>query len=663
MKTRFRLTSIPLLILVAVLTYLPLIHKIGYNHDDWYLMYIAGAYGPGSFWQIFSVDRPWRALVMVPAYLLFGADPLYYGLSAFVFRLIAALALLRVLQMLWPRQKTFTTMAALLFVIYPGFLSQINPIDYQSHIVGLAAALLSIACTLQAVLSDKRWMKVLFHGLSLPLGWLYLGQMEWYIGFEFLRWLVVLVWFSRENGSYVQKGIRTLLAAFPSLLVPGVFLFWRIFLFHSERGATDVDLQFEQVKLYPIQTVYHWIVQVIQDLFDVLLNAWTIPLSQLLPYVQAWGVFIALVSIALALVFSLKQHEDNAQNGSSHDPFFAELFWLGLLSAAAGLLPIAMVNREVVYPSYSRYTLVSSVGGALLIVAVLSRIRGRVLRNGILAGLIFIGVLTHHANSVKAAQETTIVQNFWWQVSWRAPQLAPRTTIIGAYPLGGVEEDYFLWGPANLIYYPEAPTQDGMGTALYAAVLNRDTVVKVLSRERQEFDNRKNIITYKNYRNILVLTQPTLDSCVHVINGLQPEFSSRDSDSIRVIGPYSEIEHILVDETPRTPPTLVFGLEPDHGWCYYYQKADLARQRGDWDAVLSVGEEAFAGGLTPGDSIEWIPFLQAYARAGDLERLKEIAPLVTSNPYISQQACEIIGTMPDVPANALETVNTLYCPE
>jgi hypothetical protein len=264
---------------------------------------------------------------------------------------------------------------------------------------------------------------------------------------------------------------------------------------------------------------------------------------------------------------------------------------------------------------------------------------------------------------VKFAEETAAVDNFWWQVSWRIPQLAPRTTLIGTYPVGGIEEDYFLWGPASLIYYPEKPDSEDIGPTIFGAVLNRDTVTKVLARQRQEFDNRKNIITYKNYRNILILSQPTSKSCVHVIDGLQPEFSQSEPDSIRVIGSYSEIEHVLLDETPHTPPTGVFGPEPNHGWCYYYQKAELARQRGDWDEILKLSDDIAGEKLAPKDSIEWMPFLQAYAHAGNVDRLTALAPQITSTPYTAQQVCQIIGSMSDVSEPVHGTINALYCTE
>lgn len=94
MNKRSNLLGALLLLVVAGLAYLPLVATFGYFNDDWYLMYAASAYGPNTFVDIFSVDRPGRALVMIPAYVLFGANPLYYNLSAFLFRVIGGLAVL-----------------------------------------------------------------------------------------------------------------------------------------------------------------------------------------------------------------------------------------------------------------------------------------------------------------------------------------------------------------------------------------------------------------------------------------------------------------------------------------------------------------------------------------------------------------------------------------
>jgi hypothetical protein len=412
--------------------------------------------------------------------------------------------------------------------------------------------------------------------------------------------------------------------------------------------------------LYPIQTLYHWAIQVAQDLFDVTLSAWVIPFSQLTGYIQRWGgVLTFVVSGFLILVFYFWKH-DEAEH-KAEGAFTNEALILGLVVAIGGLIPIVMVNREVSFPSFSRYALVSSAGVALFITSLIMRLNGRILQQGSIAFLFFVSLLTHHANAVKASQQTALTNDFWWQVSWRVPHLEKGTTLIGMYPDAALEEDYFTWGPANLIYFPEKQNDKNIQPGVFASILNRAAVDKVLARERQQYDNRKTIITYANYRNILVLTQPSLNSCLHVVNGFSPEYSRGELESIRLIGEYSEIEHVLVDETPHMPPSLVFGPEPDHGWCYYYQKADLARQREEWDEVQRIGEQAFEQELAPKDLIEWMPFLQAYAVAGDVDRLTELASIVTVDPYISLQTCQILGGMTGLSDSVMATVDTAYC--
>jgi hypothetical protein len=650
--------SILVLILVAALAYLPLVNQLGYTHDDWYLMASVRAEGPGVFREIFSVDRPLRALVMIPAYKLFGENPLYYNLSACLFRVLGALALLWVLHRLWPRQHTATLLMALLFLVYPGFLSQTNGIDYQSHIVGLAAALLSIAFTLRAVLTEHWLSKLTFHIFSILLGWLYLGQMEWYIGVEFFRWACVFLLSARGTGALPQKIWQTIQRAYPALAIPLVFLIWRILFFKAERGATDVNVQFENLKLYPLQTLYHWGVQVLQDLIDVLFSAWITPLSQLAGHIQAWGFLVAVVTAAFVIFFIRTDAHTEAEPSQPDD--HREAMLLGSLTAIAGLIPIAMVNREVSFPAYSRYSLIASIGVAILIIALLMDLKRNFLRNGIFAVLLITALLVQHANTIKQVRETQATNMFWWQVAWRVPHFEKNTTLIANYP-AVLEEDYFVWGPASLIYYPEKQNPKNIQPGLFAAILNAETITKIQARERQEYDNRKHIITYKNYRNFVLLNQPSADSCVHVMDGNSPAYSHSDSESIQTIAPYSEIEHMLADETPHTPPEIVFGPEPMHGWCYYYQKADLARQQGNWNKVLEIGQQAFDQGLSPTDPIEWLPFLQAYAQTGNADRLKELAPIISADPFIAQQSCRILGSIPNTSSQITETIDSLYC--
>ena len=70
---------------------------------------------------------------------------------------------------------------------------------------------------------------------------------------------------------------------------------------------------------------------------------------------------------------------------------------------------------------------------------------------------------------------------------------------------------------------------------------------------------------------------------------------------------------------------VLFGKEPPHDWCYYYEKAELARQIGAWETVAALGDEARAQGFIPGDALEWLPFIEAYVITGDYQSAREIS--------------------------------------
>lgn len=660
MKKRSGWISVLAIFAISALAYLPLVNQFGYTHDDWYLMYAAGAKGPSVFWDIFSVDRPWRALVMIPAYRLFGGNPLYYNLSAWTFRVLSAVILLWLLRMIWPGYVRLTLLIAVLYIIYPGFLSQPNGIDYQSQMISLAAAMLSLGLTVYAFFEKRRIYKIASASLAILMGIFYLGLVEYEAGFEVMRLFILFILAGRVIHNYQQRILTTVKLWLPYSLITLGFGGWRLFFFHSERGATNTGVQFENLKLYPLQTMYHWSVQVMRDFFNVMINAWRVPLSQLLGFVQQWGIILAILAAGLVLfsIYKLKDADPPADSPQSN--FTYEALLLGLMTIIGGLIPIAMANRAVSFPDYSRYALVSSVGVAVCIVTILANLKNGILRNGLIVGFIFISVLTHNANAVKYAQETAVSHMFWWQVSWRIPQFEKNTTLIAYYPAGIIEEDYFVWGPADLIYYPKSQNPDSLQPGVYAAVLDKDAVTKILAMERQQYDNRRTIITYANYRNILVLTQPALNSCVHVLDGSQPEYSNNEWEPIRTIGSYSEIEHVLTNETHHLPPAMVFGSEPSHSWCYYYEKAELARQQGDWDEVRQLGDDARANQVfSTAYLIEWIPFIQAYAISGDFESIKEISSLY-HGPYLDKNNCSSLMNS-KISAETQQKLESLFC--
>lgn len=252
-------------------------------------------------------------------------------------------------------------------------------------------------------------------------------------------------------------------------------------------------------------------------------------------------------------------------------------------------------------------------------------------------------------------------------MSWRAPSIRAGTTLMAQYPFEIGDNGSLIWGPAAFTYYPEKQSEAIAYTPITSITVQPETLKNMMVGEKGEKINLvvTNIKYDYDYHNMLVMSQPNNDVCVRVINATWSEFSVNDSALTVLSSPYSKIENITTGAKFRVPPQPPFEAEPPHGWCYYYQKAELARQLEDWREVARLGDEAIKTSLEPNDAIEWMPFLQAYAYLGNVNRFEMLAKAIRKEPYYQKQACENLrkmnaGKTALNPATML-SVNLLLC--
>lgn len=646
------------IILIAALAYLPLLHRLGYTFDDWYLMWAVKAQGVDVFHQVFSGDRPLRAYVQIPAYLLFGEHALGYNLSAVFFRMAGGISFWWLLTLLWPGKERSNLGVALLFVIYPGFLSMINGIDYQAHMIALAFAVISLALTVFSLRSGlPGWKRIFTMIASIVSGLFYLGLMEYYIGFEAIRLILIATLAFRNSTPWVAGIKNTIIHWLPWTIVPVGFLSWRLFFFEGDRQATNPAVPLLKLLVSPRETLVNWITTFASDMVDIVILAWIIPLQQIITKINFWDLspgFLLGLAGGITTWYILQKTEED------HQASRLETLLIALGSIAAGLIPIILSNREVLFPHFSRYTLISSTGATILLALLISYIPTKTWRTLAMSLLIFVAILTHFGNNSRYAHESDEIRNFWWQVAWRVPMFEPASTIIARYPTATIQEDYFIWGPANLIYYPVPGNEQYIQTTLFAALPTGETAQKVVDHLPQEYYKRREIVTYTNYSNIIIFFQPDRDSCVRVVGGEFSDLTDYDPEIILAMEHRSETVKILFDYPEPDVPEAVFGSEPAHGWCYFYQKASLARQQYQWDEVLRLGQEARQAGFAPANPIEWIPFLQAEALLGSPQQVDEISKSF-SDPVIRAHACQALLNLENLSSESKMQVERILC--
>ena len=663
-KSSFLLILLVLLIASAI-AYLPLIGKMGYSNDDWYLMYDAHVAGPQIFHDVYSIDRPARAYVLIPLYSLFGENVLPYHLNLYLFHLLAALAFFWTLDMVWPRHRWMAFSAALLFLIYPGFLSQTDPVDYQSQIISLFLGMFSIALTIKAILTPSVVPKTLVTVISILCGIAYLSLVEYFIGFEVFRLalIVALVWRDKQL-NWRQLLIAIFRKWIPFLMAPVAFLAWRLFFFQNERKATDVGAQVGQLLGSPFYKGLGWLIALFQDSIKITFLAWAVPFHDMVFQLRLRDMLVGLaLAIFVALIVAFFSSSLNGAEEDQETPYDLkkEAWWVGISSVIGGLLPVIVSNRRADFGGYSRYTLTGAEGGVIVLMVLLSYLKSVRLRMVLFSALVSIAILTHYANSVNAVAATASIRDFWWQVFWRVPQFKDGTTLAINYPQGGIAEDYFIWGPASFIYSPEKQGAIPITVRLSGIVLTQDDVLRIIIGRGQVNSAGRGNISVQDFKKVMVMAQATSEGCVRILDGNSPEVSGADSHDIMLIAPYSQINNIVLDKQAPMPPFSIFGNEPRHGWCYYYEKAELARQQGDWKMVDELGDEALNQGFYPSDRIEWIPFLQSYVVLNEFDKAHHLVSIINSDSFAKLQACQILSHMQALNADMQSFVRQAFC--
>ncbi len=615
-------TATLLILFTTLITYGVSIPKLGYYHDDWYLLWSGEARGAASIIPLFASDRPFMGVVYSVVYRLLGDTIIHWHLYALLWRFIGGLAFFWILRLLWPEHRYITTLMVILFMVYPGFLSQPNANTKQNHLYGFGTALLSIAFMLGAMKTKMRGWKLTYGLLSVVLTANYLFIYEYMIGFEGVR-LILLGYYLFQNG---VKDIHALIKGlvkriWPYWIVTAGFLYWRIFLFAGSRNATDAtklagsylsDLRYMSIRM---------IAETAKDFIDTSLFAWFAMPYRLISGARysnlAIAVFVVILVIALVSLYTSLYKKRWGTNYSETDlpRLIRDFFWIGAFIILCAITPVIFSGRDVeLFDAYKSYGL-HPIPGVILFVATMVLMLQPNFRKWALVVLIGISVSAQVLNADNWGDYWEYQRQMWWQLTWRAPDIQDDTLVM-SYSSGGYnpEQDYELWGPLNLIYNP-GPAESPV---IEAEVLNADTAYSILKGEVKQ-NHVRGIKLYRNFNNLLLIDISPTSSCLHVIDGSLPAYSESEALLSQQVGGYSHIDRIVPSGSSPVPPYSIFGSEPAHNWCYYYEKASLARQIGNWEEVGKLYDMVGKLHLETNDKSELIPFFEGLVNLGRLD--------------------------------------------
>jgi hypothetical protein len=321
------------------------------------------------------------------------------------------------------------------------------------------------------------------------------------------------------------------------------------------------------------------------------------------------------------------------------------MFLIGAAAVLFSLIPVIAVGRDIRWESgFDKYTLQASAGVAMLIVGAISWLGESRLKFIPFALLITIAIATQYGNSYQWAEFWEDQRELWWQLSWRAPQLKEGTVLLIETPGQRFYEDYEIWGPANLVYDP-----DGDSVRIRSEVFIQQTLEKIRVGQTETRGLRETLEFSRSFLNSLIVTRPERTSCWHILDGNDPVFPDQTSAMLYAVIRLSNINQIETDAPPNSPPTHIFGAEPQHNWCYFFQRASLEAQRENWEEVAALTDQALDAGYKPIDRSEWLPFLKGLVMVGRTETAEEIALWIRDIGTIRHRQCDYLSdtALPD----------------
>ena len=643
--------TIFLITLVGVMNFALLLNKLGFYREDWYIIWAGVKNGSRSLIPMFAGERPAIGYLYAILYPILGNHPLPWHIYALVIRLLGVVSFYWLVSLLWPRQKLATSMAALLFLCYPGLLQQAQANTFQFILTSFGMGIFSIALTIYSIKTTGRVKQIIATILSILTGVTYPILVEYFIGLEGIR--ILLVWFvlrKQQTQKYLEVFRKAAWRLVPIYLGLAIFLYWRLFIFESTRHTTDITQLAASYQTNVFFMIARLMIELFRDTLESVILAWFVPLERFI----YWGgypeflfsVLISLLTMTLVFLFIrfIKNDRDQDTIINTEKADSKSFLLIGIVCILVSLLPALFANRDARFDFISRldrYTLPASIGTAILITSLINRAVKSKFKIALFLLLIGLSTSAHINYTLYMGDFWEAQRQIWWQLSWRAPSIKEETMLLVNYPAGfGITEGYEIWAPANLLY------QEQPGNPVIMGEILDETILFQIRKGDEKARSYRGIRLKRNFNNTLVLSMPTTHDCLNVIDGNKYELNQSESGLVREIAPYSKIDQINPALQLNSPSTAIFGKEPEHGWCYYYQKAMLARQLGNWEEIVSLGDEVFTRKLSPYDSTEWMPFLDGYASAGRNKEASQIADLLkTMNPYGRYTICQQLENM------------------
>jgi hypothetical protein len=648
-RISFQTWTIPIALLIfCTFSFGLLVPMVGFYWDDWPTLWQYHMFGNQGFSEAYSVDRPFLAWIFMLTTPFIGESVMGWQIFNLLALWLCCLSFWWMLRNVWPGRTLQVTGMAFLFAVYPSFSQHYVAMIYSHHYLVFTLCLFSIGSMIAAYRQPKRFWA--WTSLSLVSAVAYMFMLEYYFGLELLR--PVFLWIAMgaerlEPRKHLRKVLRHWL---PYIAIMMVFLVWRTILTETERGEV---LLFSQLLNSPLQAALDLGTTILQDIYEVTILAWrqTInlgPFSRQERMILVGVITIIILAAIFVFIYLLKLRPDGDQQQKgeqgNRNRWAIQAILVGLFALLIGGWPFWATDLPImlVFP-WDRFTLPMMVGGSILVVGLIDLVlRRRLLKVLVLSSLVGLAVGYHFHTGLEYRKIWNKQRNLFWQLTWRVPGIEPGTALLTPQLPHTQYSDNSLTAPLNWIYNPGTASRelDYLMVSIetrYGNILTEfeeDIPIQLVDRNLT-FDGStsKVLVFYHEPPRCLTVVEPGVDKW-------PPKQDLYIKEAMRLSNP----ELIIVDPPePASPPPHIFGAEPEDKWCYYFEKADLARQMGEWEKIPELGDQAYKHleDLYFVNAPELIPFIQGYAVAGDWEKALDWSLIAHDlKPNIKSRLCD-----------------------
>ncbi|HEX7555318.1 MAG TPA: hypothetical protein VF338_01745, partial [Leptolinea sp.] len=603
--------------------------------------------GASGFVDVFSQDRPFLAILYSINLPILGSNPIVWQVFALLWRWLATLTFWKAFRLLWPERPRQALLASLLFAVYPGFSQQWISVIYSEAFIILAAFLASLGLMMAVVRKKIPFWPGTIAALILSVFNLF--STEYFFGLELLRPLL-LWWILAESVIEIRDRLKkTAIYWLPYLLALIAFSTWRAFFFHSNNYQLSA---MESLSATPQSTIVGLLKTLGSNFVVGGWLAWNQIFDppnalelQILTTRLFWLVVLAMFVFAFIYLLRVKVSTEETEEEKSHPEKWGwQVVLLGVLSLLAGGIPfwIANLPLTLVFP-WNRFTLALMTGSVFLLIGILE-VFIRTSKQKIVLCSILISLAAgwqfYNANTFR--REWELSRDFFWQLSWRVPGLKRNTLLLTHEFPFKYYSDNSLTAPINWMYAPDFQGREMPYMLNYLSVRLKNSLPS--AAPNQPVNQTYRALTFTgNTSNSLALYLST-NGCLKVMDSIYTNADSIPSLPYKMEPaiPLSDLSLIETDPEKPAVPAPQYFPEPEHTWCYYYEKVDLARQKKDWKEAARLGEEAINKGISANTPTELPVLIEAFGMVQNWDqatRLTENA--YATNPSLRPSLCAL----------------------